>query len=173
MSSSEVKRFLELSIKYRKHFLLTLQDLDTLLMPFGLIYTGVESGKRTLTLALTEGIAKVYGLSYCQIITPNNSIPKIDDLPTQTKARVLERESEGKKMRNEELALPRHVWYIMKSTKLPKEFTSSDIWKLLPLDIQGQVKSIRITDLFKKGELKDKVQDTGEKRGREKLYKLK
>lgn len=49
---------------------------------------------------------------------------------------------------------------------------SSFYWELLPDAIKKQIKSIRITDLFKKEELNEKVEETGEKRGREKVYKL-
>lgn len=172
MSNHSVIVFLKISISYRKHFLLTLQDLDVLLRPLNLIYTGVESGKRTLTLALAEGIASVYGLSYCEMTTKNYPIPSIENLPAATKELVLERQSAGKKPRNEDLTLPKHVSGILNSISFPLEFTSSEIWGLLPNNIKSQIKSTRITDLFSKGELKDKIEYTGKKRGREKVYRL-
>lgn len=38
--------------------------------------------------------------------------------------------------------------------------------------VKKKIKSARTTDLFKKGELRDKVEDTGKQRGMEKLYRV-
>lgn len=133
-------------------------------------------GSKGIVLKTAEQISSiVFGIRYFELGNPQFPLPRLEDLPESTQIAIANRKEKGfaDNARNIDLNLPKHVMIVLGSGRLELEFTSSDIWKLLPLDIQGQVKSIRITDLFKKGELKDKVEDTGEKRGREKLYRLK
>jgi len=70
------------------------------------------------------------------------------------------------------LHLSRHVGNVLSSGQLADEFTSSDVWKLLPADIKSQVKPNRITDLFKKGKLRARVEDMKKRKVREKVYRV-
>ncbi len=171
--ASENQRFRNLIKKYRKHFKLSQEDVAEFMGIKQNAYSAIETGRGDIDLDKADNVASVYGLRHFQMLDPKQKTPRIDDLPARTKKRVLERKAEGKKLRNDELELPKHIVDVFKSGKLLEEFTSSDVWGLLPEDIKEQIKSIRITDLFKKGELKDKVEDTDRKRGREKLYRLK
>ena len=118
-----------------------------------------------------DNIAKIYGLRHYQILDPSQKTPKVEDLPTKTRKRVLERIAEGKKPRDEGLGLSTSVMAILESGNLSEEFTSSEVWSQLQERTRSKIKSVRITDLFNKGELKNKVIDTGKKRGREKVYR--
>lgn len=169
---SENQKFRKLIKRYRKHFKLSQGDVAEFMNIKQNTYSAMETGRADIDLDKADTIARVYGLRHFQMLDPKQKTPKIESLPPRTKKRVLERKAEGKKLRNDELELPKQVMEVFKSGKLAEKFTSSDIWGLLPNNIKSQIKSTRITDLFSKGELKDKIEYTGKKRGREKVYRL-
>lgn len=171
--ADENERYRKISKNYRKHFGLSQEDVAELMNIKQNAYSAMETGRGDIDLEKADKIAKVYGLRYFQMGDPKQRVPSIENLPSKTKKRALERQAEGKKSRNDELQLPIKVTDILNSGKLPQKFTSADVWELLPEEIKKKVKAIRITDLFNKGQLKNIVEETGEKRGREKLYRLK
>lgn len=161
--------------KYLNHFGLIDADIARLIRSNTDAIDEILAGKKGIVLRTAEKISwAVFGIRYFELGNPRFPLPKEKDLPPETQEAITERKKKGTPEinRNTDLNLPFHVRNVLKSGKLKSEFTSSDVWKLLPDNIKEQIKSIRITDLFKKGELKDKVEDTGEKRGREKLYKI-
>lgn len=170
--ANENQKFRNLIKGYRKHYGLSQDDIAELIGIKQNAYSAMETGRGDIDLDKADRVAKVYGLRHFQMLDPKQKMPLIEDLPQRTRERVLERKIKGKKARNDELELPKRIITIFKSGKLREEFTSSNVWDLLPENIKGQIKSTRITDLFKKGDLKDKVEETGEKRGREKVYRL-
>ncbi|MFA6071819.1 MAG: hypothetical protein WC810_24855 [Janthinobacterium sp.] len=184
------KQFLDVSIefgdqliKYLKHFGLIEADLVRLINSTNTDdIKEILSGKKGVVLKTAERISNIFGLRYFEFGNPKRPIPKITDLPKATQAAILERKKKGNPeiIRNNDLNLGVHVRNVLASAKLANEFTSSDVLKLLPAEIINQITSRRITDLFRKGELKDKVEDTGKtlkvegKRGpKEILFRLK
>ena len=162
--------------KYLKYFGLIEADIARLTKLSTYSVTEVLEGQKGIVLKTAEEISSVvFNIRYFELGNPQFPLPKKRDLPTATQDAIAERKKKGtpKITRNTELNLPSHVNIVLKSGQLALEFTSSDILNLLPDNIKNQIKSTRITDLFKKGELKDKVEETGIKRGREKVYRLK
>lgn len=162
--------------KYLKHFGLIEADIARLIKSNTDTMNEILDGQKGIVLKTAEKISwVVFGIRYFEFGNPKFPIPKKNELPGKTQDAIAERKKRGVPgiNRNTNLNLPLHVSNVLKSGRLNNEFTSSDVWELLPDDIKAQIKSIRITDLFKKGELKDKVEETGQKRERKKLYRLK
>jgi Predicted transcriptional regulators len=157
--------------RYRKHYRLSQEDVADLIGIKQNAYSAMETGRVDVDLDKAEAISKVYGIRFFQMADPKQKIPKIEDLPARTRKRVLERKAEGKKQRDD-LQLPKYISGVFESGRLPEKFSSFDVLSALPPEIQKKVKPARITDLFKKGILKNRVEDTGEKNGRVKLYRL-
>ena len=170
--NSENQRFRNLIKQYRRHFKLSQEDIAEFLGIKQNAYSAMETGRGNIDLDKVDSIAKIYGLRHFQLLQPNQKPPKVNDLPTETRKKVLARQAEGKNPRNDSLALPSRVMEVLLSGSLSKEFTSSEVWTQLQETTRSQIKPVRITDLFNKGELKEKVVDSGKKRGREKLYRL-
>lgn|GEM_PF-1375398 len=171
--ADENKRFRDIIKKYRTYFKLSQEDVAGLIGIKQSAYGAMEIGRGNIDFDKGDQIAKVYGLRHFELMIPKRRLPSIEELPPKTKKRVLERKAEGKKTRNDYLKLPTHVIEIVSSESAPKEFTSSEVWGLLAENIKHLIKPVRITDILKKGQLKDKIEETGEKRGREKVYRLK
>jgi len=162
--------------RYLKHFGLIEADVARLTNLSTYSVDEILVGEKGIVLKTAEKISwVVFGIRYYEFGNPKFAIPKKKDLPAKTQDAIADRKKRGAPEinRNTDLNLPLHVNKALKSGKLNNEFTSSEVWELLPDDIKGQIKSIRITDLFKKGELKNKVEETGLKRGKEKMYRLK
>jgi len=160
---------------YLKHFGLIEADVARLIRSNTDAIDEILVGEKGIVLKTAEKIAWiVFGIRYFELGNPKFPIPKKKDLPLETQEAIVERKKKGvpEINRNTDLNLPLHVNNVLKSGRLKREFTSSDVLGLLPDNIKEQIPSIRVTDLFKKGELRDKVEDTGGKRGREKLYRL-
>lgn len=163
-------------MKYLKRFGLIEADIAKLIGSNSDAIEEILSGEKGIVLKTAEKIAWiVFGIRYFELGNPKLPLPKKADLPLATQHAIAERKEKGipEISRNTSLNLPLHVSKVLESGQLDLEFTSSDVWKLLPKNIKEQIKSIRITDLFKKGDLRGIVEETGGKRGREKLFKLK
>lgn len=161
--------------RYLKHFGLTTADISKLIKSNTDAIVEVLEGEKGIVLKTAEKISwMVFGIRYYEFGNPKFPFPKKKSLPKATQEAIVARRKKGTSQfnRNTDLNLPIHINDVLDSGKLEHEFTSSDVWSLLPESIQGQIKSIRITDLFSKGELRDKIEYTGKKRGREKVYRL-
>ncbi|MCL8537666.1 helix-turn-helix domain-containing protein [Chryseobacterium gallinarum] len=170
---TENQRFRNIIKKYRESFNLSQNDISMLIGITQSVYKAVENGRGTIDLDKADMIAKVYGLRYWELVHPSRKSIEVEKLPVKTKKLVLARKHVKRTPKNRELQLPEKINAIFSSGKLPREFTSSDIWSLLPTSVRDQVKTIRITDTLKKGSLRNLVEETGEKRSHEKLYRLK
>ena len=165
------KQFLDVSIefgdqliKYLKHFGLIEADLAKLISSTNTDdLKEIRGGKKGVVLKTAERIANIFGLRYFEFGNPTFALPKTEDLPKDTQNAIENRKKKGNPeiIRNNDLNLGVHVKKALKSGQLGDEFTSSQLLKLLPNNIRPLITSRRITDLFRKGELKDKVEDTG------------
>ncbi|SEM76615.1 hypothetical protein SAMN05216436_107120 [bacterium A37T11] len=160
--SGESDKFRIIARKYRKHFTLSQDNITGLYNGKRGDYTGVESGKRTVDLDLAYKIAAVYGLTYCQMVNPDQAIPDLENLPLKTKQLISERMEKGVIEKNDELQLPVHVKTILDSGKLPEIFTSNQVYSLLERTIKRQITANRITVLLTKGSLRYLVEYAAE-----------
>lgn len=78
------ERFVAKSEKFRLHFKLTEDDVNTLLASKGLKYKGLELGTRTLTLELAEAYPLIYGIEYCDFKKDETVFPEFSELPQTT-----------------------------------------------------------------------------------------
>ena len=149
--------------KYLSRFQLIVADIARLTNSNTDAIDEVFDGKKGIVLKTAERISNIFGLRYFEFGDPNFPLPQIDKLPMATQKAILERKKKGSPeiVRNNDLNLAVHIKGVLTSGLLENEFTSSQLLKLLPVDISSQITSRRITDLFRKGELKDKVEDTG------------
>lgn len=170
---TENERFRNIIRKYREHFNLSQNDISKLIGITQGAYNAMESGRGTIDLDKADMIAKVFGFRYWEFVHPNRNSIGLEDLPVKTKKLVLSRTHVKRTPKNIDLQLPEKINVIFSSGNLPKEFTSSDIWNNLPSFVKNLVKTTRITDTLKRGSLRNLVEETGEKKGREKLYRLK
>lgn len=176
------KEFGDQLIKYLKYFNLIEADLARLINSNTDDIKEILDGRKGVVLKTAERISNVFGLRYFEFGNPKLPLPKIKNLPVETQETIKNREKRGvpeRVFRNTELNLNLYVKKALLSSKLAREFTCSDLLKLLPLKVQEQVNTKRIINLFRKGELKDIVEDTGKtlkiegKRGpKEVLFKL-
>lgn len=159
--------------EYRTHFHLTQQDFAMLIGWDQPIYSAMELGRRNIDLDKINLIAKIYGVEGWEFVRSETAIPQLKELPRQTRNLVVMRMKEGKDPRNTGIRLPTEIKAIMFSGKLPAEFASTDIYKLLSNDKKAQTNPYRISDALNRGSIKMLIVDLGKKRGKEKLYRLK
>ncbi|SDL11126.1 Helix-turn-helix [Pedobacter sp. ok626] len=169
----ENSRFRELVKIYRNHFSLSQENVANLYNVKQSDYTGVESGKRTIDLNLAEKIANVYGLSYCQMIDPNQSFPAFDTLPEKTKNIITTRINAGFSNRDYDKDVAGNLDKIInETTVLERPLTANEIRLNFPTDIRERINARNITDLLKKSG-RDQIVVMVGKRGREYLFQLK
>lgn len=168
----ENNRVRNLIKKYRVHFKLSQPDLVKLTDIRQSTYRGIEEGTSTVDFEKTNKIASIYGLKVWEFINPEQEIPDFEHLAAKTKKLIRSKDTNKNGVKYANLQLPKHIEVVLKSGNLPQEFTATDIWELLPPAIKEKISPIRITDSLKKGALRKKVEDTGRKRGHQKLYRL-
>ena len=170
--ADENNRVRHLIKKYRVHFKLSQPDLVKLTDIRQSTYRGMEEGTSIVDLERINKIAKVYGLKLWEFINPEQEIPDFEYLAAKTKKLILAKGTNKNTVKYSNIQLPKNIEIVLNSGKLPKEFTPTDIWELLPPAIRDKIASIRVTDSLKKGSLSKKIEYTGKKRGHQKLYKL-
>lgn len=159
MSIFSKKDFIEKAKQFRIHFDLTEQDIDFLLKKVRLKYSGLEKGKRTLTLALAEAYPLLYGIGYCDFKKAIVTFPDSNDLPQSTKDFYNSPHKSptsglglrGTKHKNS------YIIFAMKSYAVGDQFVNSDILSKLPAPLD-QEKAIE----WNKGLLKGLVKNTKE-----------
>lgn len=149
--------------RYLSHFGLSEADLAKLIKSNTDDIREILEARKGVVLKTAEKISNLFGLRYFEFGNPKFPLPKVKDLPQDTQIAIEQRKKKGNPeiVRNNDLNLGIHVRKVLESKKLPLEFASSDILQLLPDEVKNQITSRRITDLFRKGELKTKVEDTG------------
>jgi len=178
MSKDISNRFVSKAKRFREHYNISEKNLDILLKEKKLTYTKLEYGKRTLTLELAEGIAEVYGLTYCKFIEPDQGPPEIKDLPIATQEKIETKEGKFKVAQKGTLNLNENIVIVLNKYVAGNTFTNSQIISKLPKDLVKHMTGKSIE--WNKGILKDLVIDTkktspspaGNNFKQEKIYEL-
>lgn len=154
--------------KYLNHYGLAEADVAKMIGSNTESIKQIIRGEKNIVLKTAEQISKVFGLRYFKFGDPEFDFLDAESLPEETRLIISKRRKIGKPVvdRNNELKLPYHIIAALKSENLPLEFTSSDLFNLLPVNIQQSIKQpSRITDAFiKNNDLKKLVVDTNRKR---------
>ena len=150
----ENKRIRTLIKTYRLSFELTLSDLVQLTHIKQSTYRGMEIGSSAIDFNKINKVAKVYGLPLWEFINPNQEIPEFANLDAKTKELILSKNANSNQRKQPNPQLSKHIEEVLHSGNLPREFTSSDIWALLPPKIKERIPSYRVTDSLKKRHIK-------------------
>lgn len=171
--TDENSRFRKLVKKYRNYFGLSQESIATLFNGKRSDYEGVETGKRTIDLNLAGKIAGVFGMSYCQMIDPNQEIPSFEQLPATTKQHITKRTEAGLSSKDYDKDIAGNLDRIIyETTALHNPITAEEIRLKFPLSIRNTIKAGRVTDLLNKTGRDEIVVKVG-KRGKEYLFQLK
>lgn len=156
--------------KYREQYKFTQKEIAQLSGLTQSAYSAIEIAKGNIDFDRTNCIAKAYGIEIWDFINPSKKMPEITDLPNG--ARIIALLNKDKIISNAKtnLNLPERIMTILNSNKLAEQFTSSDIWKMLPIEVRDSIKTTRVTDTISRDAFKDVIAFTGQKRGREKIY---
>lgn len=157
---------------FRLYFKLSQNDMASLMGITHSVYKSLEKGKG-VDLDKIDLIARVYGLRYWEFLNPDLKIVNEGNLPAATRKLVIDRKDTKRNLKGNELHLPEKVKAVLFSGKLDPEFTASEVYKLLPKKTKEIINSGRVTDALTKGMISKMIEETGEKRSREKLYRLK
>lgn len=171
--TSENNRFRILIKQLREHYNLSQNDFAHLMGIKLLAFRALENGRGTIDLSKAASIAKVLGLHIWEILHPDLKFPELKKLPTKTRELAISRQGIKRTPKSMDLQLPEKIKKILSSGKLPREFTSNEVWKLLPTEVKNKIKASRITDSLNRGALNKAVENTGKKRSHEKVYRLK
>ncbi|WP_312329299.1 hypothetical protein [Sphingobacterium sp.] len=132
-NSSEVK-FREKAKKFRLHFNLSEEDIDQLLKGKDLVYSKVESGKRTITLELAESYPFViFGIDYCVFKRDETTFPEYEKLPSVTRELLESKSNAGNKVGSKGTKnKASYVIIVIKDFKKGHKFIKSEIISVLP-----------------------------------------
>lgn len=134
------EKFIAKSRKFRVHFKLTEDDIDSLLASKSLKYKGLELGTKTLTLELAEAYPLIYGIDYCDFKKIETTFPKLSELPPTTQNYINNRpEGAGntvglKGSKN----MASHVIIAIKDYPVGHDFLNFEVLKTLPPPLNEQ-----------------------------------
>lgn len=157
MENSNEGKFRKKAKEFRLHYNLSEDDIDQLLKEKDLVYSKVESGKRTITLELAESYPLVvYGIEYCVFKKAETTFPEYEKLPEGTKTLLENKSNAGntvgtKGTKNK----ASYVIIVIKDFKIDHQFTKSEIISVLPspLNLEAAID-------WNKGLLKGLVKNT-------------
>lgn len=158
MNSSLEEIYIKKAKDFRLHFKLSEEEVDELLKDKSLVYSRLESGKRTLTLELAEAYPLIYGIEYCDFKKENTTFPTFKELPKPTQELINKKSATGNKVglkgtKNK----ASYVVILIKDFPVGHKISNSSIIPLLPAPA-NQDQSID----WGKGILKGLVRNTGE-----------
>lgn len=156
--------------QYREQFKFTQKEIAKLCGLTQSAYSAIEIAKGNIDFDKVHAIANAYGITIWDFINPNNKIPEVKDLPEATKIIALVKKDKVISSGKTDLNLPQRIMKIINSNKLADQFTSSDIWKMLPTEVRDSIKTTRVTDAISREAFRNVIVFTGQKRGREKVY---
>jgi len=157
MENSSEGKFRKKAKEFRLHFNLSEEDIDQLIKEKGLVYSKVESGKRTITLELAESYPLVvYGIDYCVFKKDETTFPEYEKLPESTKILLESKENSSNKVGSKGTKnKASYVVIVIKDFKVGHQFIKSEIISVLPSPLNLE-KSID----WNKGLLKGLVKNT-------------
>ncbi|SDE94569.1 Helix-turn-helix [Mucilaginibacter pineti] len=158
--------------KYRRHFGLLQGDIASLLDIDENRYSGIESGRRTLDINISDEIAGLYNLKYYKMGNPSQVIPKIEDLPKATQEIIATRVGLGIKLKNTDRNLGFYLDQLINGKGLDEPITAKEIWEQLPENVKKSSSPTEITNLFNK-KPRNKIITKVDKKGKEYLFQLK
>lgn len=134
MENSNEGKFRTKAKEFRLHFNLSEDDIDQLLKEKGLVYSKVESGKRTITLELAENCPLVvYGIEYCLFKKDETTFPEYEKLPEATKTLLESKANAGNKVGSKGTKnKASYVVIVIKDFKVGHQFIKSEIISVLP-----------------------------------------
>lgn len=134
MENSNEDKFRKKAKEFRLHYNLSEDDIDQLLKEKDLVYSKVESGKRTITLQLAESYPLVvYGIEYCMFKKDDTMFPEYEKLPEATKTLLESKANAGNKVGSKGTKnKPSYVVIVIKDFKIGHQFTKSEIISVLP-----------------------------------------
>ncbi|KMQ70213.1 helix-turn-helix domain-containing protein [Chryseobacterium koreense] len=156
--------------QYREHYKLTQNEIAKLSGLTQSAYSAIEIAKGNIDFDKTNCIAQAYGIKLWDFINPSTTIPEIKNLPNATRAIALLNKDKIISIAKTDINLPQRIMTILNCNKLPEQFTSSDIWKMLPIEVRDSIKTTRVTDAISREAFRNIIAFTGQKRGKEKLY---
>ncbi|MDQ1151187.1 hypothetical protein QE382_003171 [Sphingobacterium zeae] len=157
MENSSEGKFREKAKIFRLHFNLSEEDIDQLLKGKDLVYSKVESGKRTITLELAESYPFViFGIDYCVFKRDETTFPEYEKLPLATRELLESKSNAGNKVGSKGTKnKASYVVIVIKDFKEGHKFIKSEIISVLPSPLNLE-KSID----WNKGLLKGLVKNT-------------
>ncbi|MDR6733482.1 hypothetical protein [Sphingobacterium sp. 2149] len=157
MENSSEGKFREKAKIFRLHFNLSEEDIDQLLKGKDLVYSKVESGKRTITLELAESYPFViFGIDYCVFKRDETTFPEYEKLPLATRELIESKSNAGNKVGSKGTKnKASYVVIVIKDFKEGHKFIKSEIISVLPSPLNLE-KSID----WNKGLLKGLVKNT-------------
>lgn len=164
MRDSIEEKYIKKAKAFRLGLKLSEGDIDNLLKEKKLLYTKLESGKRTLTLELAEAFTLIFGMNYCEFRKEETCLPNFLSLPKSTQDYInnksnIDKNTVGVKGTKNKAS---YIVIAIKDFMIGDSFTNSDILSKLP-DPLNQEFSID----WNKGLLKGLVKNTK----RSKTYK--
>lgn len=156
--------------KYREQYKFTQNEIAQLSGLTQSAYSAIEIAKGSIDFDKTNCIAQTYGIKLWDFINPSKTMPEIKDLPNSTKIMALSNKDKIISPSKKDLNLPERIMTILNSDKMSEQFTSSDIWKMLPIEVRDTIKTTRVTDTISRDAFKNVIAFTGRKRGKEKIY---
>jgi hypothetical protein len=134
MENSNEGKFRKKAKEFRLHYNLSEDDIDQLLKEKDLVYSKVESGKRTITLQLAESYPLVvYGIEYCVFKKDETTFPEYEKLPEATKTLLESKANAGNKVGSKGTKnKASYVVIVIKDFKIGHQFTKSEIISVLP-----------------------------------------
>lgn len=169
MKETVVQDFVKILHHYMQYYGLYSADIRNLVKTTTDIVKDFEQGKNGPTLKKIEAVANIFGLKYYEFGTPNFPMPTLDQLPLRTREKIEWRKETGppESKQYQKLDLNQAVLHALAGFDEDEEFLASDVYKILPEDLQEKLGSpTRITGLFS-NELYDKVTKTGNKVAKE------
>lgn len=157
MENSKEGKFRKKAKEFRLHFNLSEDDINQLLKEKGLVYSKVESEKRTITLELAESYPLVvYGIEYCVFKKDETTFPEYEKLPESTKTLLESKANAGNKVGSRGTKnKASYVVIVIKDFKVGHQFIKSEIISVLPSPLNLE-KAID----WNKGLLKGLVENT-------------
>ncbi|MBU8882309.1 helix-turn-helix domain-containing protein [Kaistella sp. DKR-2] len=156
--------------QYREHYKFTQNEIAKLSGLTQSAYSAIEIAKGNIDFDKTNYIAQAYGIKLWDFINPSTTIPEIKNLPNATRAIALLNKDKIISIAKTDINLPERIMTILNSNKLSEQFTSSDIWKMLPIEVRDFIKTTRVTDAISREAFRNVIAFTGQKRGKEKVY---
>ena len=178
MENSNEDKFRKKAKEFRLHFNLSEDDIDQLLKEKGLVYSKVESEKRTITLELAESYPLVvYDIEYCVFKKDETTFPEYEKLPEATKRLLESKSNTGNKVGSKGTKnKASYVVIVIKDFKTGHQFTMSEIISVLPSPLNHE-KAIDWNKGLLKGLVKNTntskhwIDENGKKR-REAIYEV-